>query len=99
SPCSVAAVKNERISTLSLCRGSQSEGFSNDARVNAATSSQTVRPRSEGERMARGEHCRRWQNATLRLNFGYLGSTLMCDSCPTCDAIKICNERGAFGAK
>src|SRR5215470_465379 len=73
SPCSVAAVKNEGISALSLYRRSQSERFSNDARV----------MRTFIHSMARGEHCRRWQNTTLRLNFGYLGSTLMRDSCPT----------------
>jgi hypothetical protein len=41
----------------------------------------------------------RWQNTTLRRNFGYPGSTLMRESCPAVDEIKIYNKRGEFRAK
>jgi hypothetical protein len=49
--------------------------------------------------MARGEHGRRWQNTTLRLNFECLGSTLMLPQLSNGDANRIYNERGEFGAK
>jgi len=49
--------------------------------------------------MTREEPCRRCQDTTLRLSFGYPGSTTDARQLSSGDAIKIYNERGEFGAK